>query len=1046
MRKTALFLVICLLVQCFGIPVAFGDGETIVLPETTGYVEAAEAVTEEPVKEEAAPAADEPAKEEAVPAAEEPVKEEAAPAAEEPAKEEAAPAAEEPAKEEAAPAADEPAKEEAASAADEPAKEEAAPAADEPAKEDEEPAAEEPASDEPAQEAETPAEDKTVEDQDIFLASIFETAVIYEDEKTETAALELTQRAVVLVLEEKESCSRISYVLRNQDGSLEVKEGYAKNDDLSAFTAEETEAWQALSHAVSKSVQGYDLEPVSVFEGQPVPSGENADEIITDPDPELGLAAEELAAPEGAENADDLLGADEWDEVADVLGTETGSSEFAVDFNQHLIQYNGTDTIVQIPVYVMYNGSPVEVKGIENSAFAGNTAITKIIIPTTVTWIDTGAFKGCTALESINIPDNVTNIAVGAFENCTSLKSISWSDSVSAIMDRAFYNCTSLQTLGSSSNVTKIGDYAFYGCSSLTAITWSNKLTTIGKYSYANCTGLSGLSFPQDLDTVDDFAFSGCTNILKVEFQGAKLKNINTGAFRDCTSLKAIYIPDSVETLGNSAFENCTSATVLSLSTKLQIIQDFTFKNCSALTTLSIPDGVKDIHREAFYGCSNVEYVYTIPSSVGFIGNYAFYGLKNRCVIVVENGAAVIGIDALGMDSILFSWLGSTTQAYANAHSDVRFYDMQIVKYVDRCYNKILGRKGDPGGMVYWSLNLAEKRKSGGDIVHDFMFSQEFANLGKSNAEAVEILYEAMQGRASDPSGKAYWLSALELGCSYDFVIHGFCSSPEFHGICDSYGINPGYITLSEYRDMNIQVTAFVWRCYKKIQNREPDAGGLNYWCGRLLRREMTGAAVVAEFLASAEFKNRGLSDADQVEILYETMMDRASDATGKAYWLSFLSQNMTMEYIVKGFADSVEFRFLCANYGIVPGPFTPHEYRDWNERVTEYVSRLYQQALNRTTPDTYGLNSMTGRLLTKRAKPLAIAVEMFTSLECQLQWFSNSEFVDRVYEGMLGRTPSATELANGTLVLNQGMPRRDFVIYIGGTVEFLTYAASLGL
>ena len=766
----------------------------------------------------------------------------------------------------------------------------------------------------------------------------------------------------------------------------------------------------------------------------------------------VGDAAAAIALPEGAVPGEgevaDVLGTGEYD----VLGIEPGSTDFSVNAAGAIIQYNSTNPVVIIPTTVKRNGVDVTVTGIERSAFQGNTTITQVTIPVTVSWVDAEAFKGCTALVSINLPNQVAVINEAAFSGCTSLRSISWTDTVTTIRDRAFYGCTSLATLGTSINVTEIGDYAFYNCSSLTAITWSDQLDTIGKYSYANCTGLTALSFPAAIQFIDDYAFAGCTNIQKVDYpSNTMMQAIGAGAFQNCTSLKAIYIPDSVWFIGNSAYENCSSATVLSLPNGggLNIIQDSTFKNCSSLKNLSIPNGVTEIHAYAFQNCSSVEWVYAIPPTVNFIGKYAFSGMKNDVVIVMESANAAISEEGLGSTGYLFGWRNSTSQTYAAAHPNMTFFDIRIVNYVRRCYNIIHQRNGEAEGVIYWSLALARKQKVGGDIVHDFMFSTEFANRvaaqGLTNGDIVELLYQAMQGRASDPAGKAFWVYYLNIGCSYDYVIRGFCSSPEFHGICDSYGIEAGLIPITQNRDRNPQVTAFVNRCYNLIQNRNGEAGGLNYWTGELLEKRLSGGQVVANFVASDEFRNRGLSDADQVEIIYNTMLDRASDPAGKAYWVALLGNNMTIEAVVKGFSLSVEFNFLCEGYGINATPVYPSQYRDWNVKVTQYVQRLYVNALQRTA-DVGSLNTICGQIITKQNTPAAAARRIYGSLECQMQQYSNAEFVEAVFIGMLNRAPSIAEESSYVSRLAGGLSRDTLVAEVGNSAEFAAIVNAMGI
>ena len=101
----------------------------------------------------------------------------------------------------------------------------------------------------------------------------------------------------------------------------------------------------------------------------------------------------------------------------------------------------------------------------------GNATITgytgaggAIVIPSTLggfptVAIGTDAFYGNTSLTSVTIPNSVTSIGQGAFYSCTALTSV---------------------TIGS--GVTSIGERAFYGCTSLTAITFLGLVapTTVG--------------------------------------------------------------------------------------------------------------------------------------------------------------------------------------------------------------------------------------------------------------------------------------------------------------------------------------------------------------------------------------------------------------------------------------------------------------------------------------------------------------------------------------------------------------------------------------
>ena len=74
---------------------------------------------------------------------------------------------------------------------------------------------------------------------------------------------------------------------------------------------------------------------------------------------------------------------------------------------------------------------------------------------------------------------------------------------------------------------------------------------------------------------------------------------------------------------------------------------------------------------------------------------------------------------------------------------------------------------------------------------------------------------------------------------------------------------------------------------------------------------------VAKSFFLSEEFNNRKLSDEDYVETLYQTFMDRASDAEGKQYWVSNLKNGMSREKALEGFARSTEFSKIMKSFGL---------------------------------------------------------------------------------------------------------------------------------
>ncbi|BAP45635.1 DUF4214 domain-containing protein [Pseudomonas sp. LJDD11] len=79
-------------------------------------------------------------------------------------------------------------------------------------------------------------------------------------------------------------------------------------------------------------------------------------------------------------------------------------------------------------------------------------------------------------------------------------------------------------------------------------------------------------------------------------------------------------------------------------------------------------------------------------------------------------------------------------------------------------------------------------------------------------------LYQAALDRTPDTGGLRYWVTSIDNGESLLSVANGFMASEEFRTL---YGASQ---TQSEL------LTAF----YRNVLNREPDAGGFNYWINEL--------------------------------------------------------------------------------------------------------------------------------------------------------------------------------------------------------------------
>ena len=255
--------------------------------------------------------------------------------------------------------------------------------------------------------------------------------------------------------------------------------------------------------------------------------------------------------------------------------TSFGANAFAANMqNQISLVYNVPDLQIntmshQTGLFATANITSVQfgadVVAIPAMMFTGNTTLTAIVLPNTITKIGERAFKNCTNLESAVIPESITVFGSQCFNGCAKL--------------------TGTLTIGA--NVTSIGYVAFNG-------TGYTKLV----YNAVSATGYA--SFNGDI-----FA----TTISEVEF-GDGVKRIPENFMAGNTSLTSIVIPDGVTEIGKLAFRNATALASITLPDSLESLGAYTDNALTfmgtKITSIVIPDKVTEMPRNMFAKCNEL--------------------------------------------------------------------------------------------------------------------------------------------------------------------------------------------------------------------------------------------------------------------------------------------------------------------------------------------------------------------------------------------------------------------------------------------------------
>ncbi len=546
---------------------------------------------------------------------------------------------------------------------------------------------------------------------------------------------------------------------------------------------------------------------------------------------------------------------------------------------------------------------------------------TSVNIPSTVINIGDGAFMNHN-LRTLTLPDGLLSIGESAFygNRYMMLTNERLPAGLTEINDATFFFCKAIRNIIIPEGVTRIGGNAFAYCSSLSDVKLPESLTSIEGGAFRGCESLTSITIPSGVTFLEGGVFEGCTALEDITLP-AGLLYIGTNpysppgneTFKGCTALRNITLPAGLVVLRLGSFEGCTSLESIKVP-GIKELEHFTFKDCTNLKEATLMPGTLKISYEAFVNCTSLQSV-TIPSSITVIERDAFLNCPNLSDVYYSGSRGM-------WDQISIS---GENEALLNAR--IHFSD-PVQSFVERSYTLLLNRDGDEAGVDFWTNSLKNGNAAGADIISQFCKSPEFIGMNLSNSDIVSVIYRTMLDRAPDESGMEYWVSVLDSGVSCDHLINGFAGSEEFAGICSSYGILPGSVTVDpeepqepqpsqEPRDQNPLVTSFVSRCYQYALNRSADEGGLNHWAGILLNQIMTPQEVSYEFLFSEECRNMNLSDEEFIHRLYRLYMDRDADEGGLEYWISQLVGGVTRETAAQGFANSPEFSSIVQNYGL---------------------------------------------------------------------------------------------------------------------------------
>lgn len=200
-----------------------------------------------------------------------------------------------------------------------------------------------------------------------------------------------------------------------------------------------------------------------------------------------------------------------------------------------------------------------------------------------------------------------------------------------------------------------------------------------------------------------------------------------------------------------------------------------------------------------------------------------------------------------------------------------------------RLYQGVLGRDADVDGAKFFTAAV-NNGTSLTDVANTFLNSNEFA--GGNNAAEVNDLYQALLGRGTDgDTGAEGWTSLLANGGTLAEVAAAISVSAEAQALDASNG-------------------TFVESLYAAALGRNADEVGLQDWVSQLFNGA-SRAEVAQAIVGSTEAASK--ANADFIDSLYQSSLDRSADDAGKAFWAAQIEAGASQADVALGIVGSNE-------------------------------------------------------------------------------------------------------------------------------------------
>lgn len=361
--------------------------------------------------------------------------------------------------------------------------------------------------------------------------------------------------------------------------------------------------------------------------------------------------------------------------------------------NGMIYGYVGSESDLVVPETVF----EIKVKGIEEKAFEGQSWLSSIVIPESISTIGERSFSNCDNLAEITAT-GVTTVPKYAFSNCYCLDKVNM-PKLEKVSSYAFYHTGVLDGLPFE-NLTDISSNSFTGTN--VVYLHLDSAEFIGMGAFSSCNQLIEAYLPKmTSENSATYVFQDCRSLEKVilgpefdclsgyMFWRSGLVNADffpdvlysdPEAFGCCNSLAYVYMPSLLET-GKMMFEHSENLQTVILP-KAENIYAGTFFGCKNLTTVEFSDDLVYLNGDVFNDCSSLKYVKLYGDFVSQFNTFAGCSLEriemNRvqiledlpdtqgCIIAMPSTFNECTEDTQGRNYKIYGTKGTYAESWAN--------------------------------------------------------------------------------------------------------------------------------------------------------------------------------------------------------------------------------------------------------------------------------------------------------------------------------------------------------------------------------------------